>query len=122
MVELPRHAALEALADGFCIADAGYRITYWNAAAERLFGVARAEALGRDLWSVVPGAADPRLRERLARVAEQGVVLELTVLSDRELFARHLAVHASPLEDGGIALHFRDSTGEQRLADQYEQL
>ncbi|HEY0015764.1 MAG TPA: ATP-binding protein [Longimicrobium sp.] len=122
MVELPRHAALEALADGFCIADAGYRITYWNAAAERLFGVARAEALGRGLWDVVPGAADPRLRERLARVAEQGVVLELTVLSDRELFARHLAVHASPMEDGGVALHFRDSTGEQRLADQYEQL
>ena len=122
MVELPRHAALEALADGFCIADAGYRVTYWNAAAERLFGVARAEALGRDLWSVVPGAADPRLRERLARVADQGAVLDLTVLSDRELFARHLSVHASPLEGGGIALHFRDSTGEQRLADQYEQL
>jgi PAS domain S-box-containing protein len=122
MVELPRHAALEALADGFCIADAGYRITYWNAAAERLFGVARVEALGRELWSVVPGASDPRLRERLARVAEQGAVLELTVLSDRELFARHLAVHASPMEDGGLALHFRDSTSEQRLADQYEQL
>jgi PAS domain S-box-containing protein len=122
MVELPRHAALEALADGFCIADADYRITYWNAAAERLFGVPRTDALGRELWSVVPGAADPRLRERLARVAEQGVVLELTVLSDRELFARHLAVHASPMGDGGLALHFRDSTGEQRLADQYEQL
>ncbi|HEX2076449.1 MAG TPA: PAS domain-containing protein [Longimicrobium sp.] len=116
------HAALEALADGFCMADAGYRITYWNAAAERLFGVSRAEALGRDLRSVVPGAGDPQLRERLARVAEQGAVLSLTVLSDRELFARHLSVHATPLQDGGIALHFRDATREQRLADQYEQL
>ena len=58
-VELPRHAALEALADGFCIADADYRVTYWNAAAERLFGVARGEALGRVLWDVLPGAARP---------------------------------------------------------------
>ncbi len=122
MVELNRHAVLEALADGFCIADAGYRISYWNAAAERLFGVDRADALGRALWSVVPGTADGQVRERLARVADQGVVLNLTVLSDRELFVRHLAVHASPMEDGGIALHFRDATGEQRLADQYEQL
>jgi PAS domain S-box-containing protein len=122
MVEPARHAVLEALADGFCIVDSDYRISYWNAAAERLFGVDRADALGRALWSVVPGTADRQVRERLARVADQGVVLNLTVLSDRELFARHLAVHASPMEDGGIALHFRDSTGEQRLADQYEQL
>ena len=114
-------AALEALADGFCMVGADYRITYWNAAAERLFGVDRAEALGRDLWSVVPGVADPALRERLARVADQGTVLDLTLLSDRELFARHLAVHATPLE-GGMALHFRDATGEQRMADQYQQL
>ena len=122
MVELNRHAALEALADGFCMTDAAYRVTYWNAAAERLFGVDRADALGRALWSVVPGASDPQVRERLARVHDHGVVLNLTVLSDRELFARHLAVHASPMDHGGIALHFRDSTGEQRLADQYEQL
>jgi PAS domain S-box-containing protein len=120
-VHVPRHAALEALADGFCIADAGYRVTYWNAAAERLFGVERADAMGRALWDVIPGAADPRIRERLARVAEQGTVLRLTLLNDRELFVRHLSVHATPL-DGGVALHVRDSTAEQRVADQYDQL
>jgi PAS domain S-box-containing protein len=120
-VEVPRHAALEALADGFCIADADYRVTYWNAAAERLFGVERAEALGRALWDVLPGTGDPRVRERLVRVAEQGTVLRMTLLSDRELFVRHLSVHASAL-DGGVALHVRDATAEQRVADQYEQL
>ena len=120
-VEVPRHAALEALADGFCIADGDYRVTYWNAAAERLFGIARAEAMGRALWDVLPGTADPRIRERLARVAEHGTVLRLTLLSDRELFVRHLSVHATPL-DGGVALHVRDATAEQRVADQYDQL
>ena len=121
-VEVPRHAALEALADGFCIADAGYRVTYWNAAAERLFGVSRGDALGRPLWDVLPGVGDPRVRERLARASEQGTVLDLTLLSDRELFIRHLSVHASPMEGGGLALHVRDATGQQRLAEQYDQL
>jgi len=119
-VEQPQ-AVLEAMADGICIADADYRVTYWNAAAERLFGVARAEALGRVLWDVLPGAADPRVRERLARVAQQGTVVRLTLLNDRELFVRHLSVHASPVE-GGVALHVRDSTAEQRVAEQYAQL
>ena len=117
----PPHAALEALADGFCIVDGGYCVTYWNAAAERLFGIPRGEALGRELWDVLPGAGDPRVRERLARVVEHGTVLRLTLLSDRELFARHFSVHATPL-DGGVALHVRDATAEQRVADHYDQL
>ena len=121
LVETSRPAALEALADGFCIVDADFRVTYWNAAAERLFGVARGEALGRALGEVVPGLGDPRVRERLARVAEQGTVVRLSLLGDRELFVRHLSVHASALE-GGVALQVRDATEEQRVADQYEQL
>jgi PAS domain S-box-containing protein len=121
-VDGSRHAALEALADGFCIADAAYRVTYWNAAAERLFGIARGEALGRVLWDVLPGVTDPRVRERLVRATEQGAVLDLTLLSDRELFIRHLSVHATPMEDGGLALHVRDATAQQRLAEQYDQL
>ena len=120
-VEPPRHAALEALADGFCMVDAGYRVTYWNAAAERLFGLSRADAVGRPLWDVLPGAAEPRVRERLARVGEHGTVLDITLLSDRELFVRHLSVRATPLDDG-VALHVRDATDQQRLADQYDQL
>ncbi len=113
---------LEALADGFCTADAEYRVTYWNPAAERLFGVSRAEALGRALWAVVPGLEGPELRERLARASERGTMLTLALTSDRELFARHLAVHVAPMAGGGVAVHLRDATGEQRLADQYAQL
>ncbi|HEU0016102.1 MAG TPA: ATP-binding protein [Longimicrobium sp.] len=117
-----RHAALEALADGFCMADAEYRITYWNAAAERLFGLPRAEVLGRELWTAIPGLADPEVRARLHGAMDHRAPLRLTVVSDAELFARYFTVHAAPLEEGGLALHLRDATGEQRLADQYEQL
>ena len=121
-LERSAHAALEALAEGFCMADADHRVTYWNAAAERLFGVPRRDALGREVWDLLPADGASELRERLARADGAGAVLHLTLLSDRELFARHLAVHASPLESGGLALHFRDATAEQRLAAQYEQL
>jgi PAS domain S-box-containing protein len=117
-----RHAALEALADGFCMADRDFRVTSWNAAAERLFGISRAEAVGRTLWAVLPGMDDREVRERVARAAERGAVLTLSLTSDRELFARHLAVHIAPIEGGGVAVHLRDATGEQRLADQYAQL
>jgi two-component system, chemotaxis family, CheB/CheR fusion protein len=120
--DLTGHAALEALADGFCTTDGDFRVTYWNAAAERLFGVTRAEAYGRALWTVLPGMGDPALRERLARSAEAGTVLTFALTSDRELFPRHLAAHVSPLPGGGVAVHLRDATGEQRLADQYAQL
>jgi PAS domain S-box-containing protein len=116
------HGALEALADGFCTADADFRVTYWNPGAERLFGISRSEALGRTLWRVLPGMDDPRLRERVTRAAERGAMLTLSLTSDRELFARHLAVHVAPMAGGGVAVHLRDATGEQRLAEQYAQL
>ena len=120
--ELTGPAVLEAFADGFCTADAHFRVTYWNPAAERLSGVSRAEAIGRLLWSVLPGMDEPELRERVARAVDRGAVLTLSLTSDRELFARHLAVHVAPVEGGGVAVHLRDATAEQRLADQYAQL
>jgi PAS domain S-box-containing protein len=120
--DLAGNAALEALADGICTADSELRVTYWNPAAERLFGICRGDALGRPLWALLPGLEEPATRERLARAVGEGAVLSLAVTSDRELFARHLSVHVSPMRGGGVAVHVRDTTGEQRLADQYAQL
>jgi PAS domain S-box-containing protein len=48
------------LADALVIADADGVITFWNAAAERVFGWSATEALGRTLDLIVP----ERLRER----------------------------------------------------------
>ncbi|HEX8394592.1 MAG TPA: PAS domain-containing sensor histidine kinase [Longimicrobium sp.] len=121
-LEIARHAGLEALADGFCLADAESRVTYWNAAAERLFGIARAEALEQSLWSLLPGDTGAVLRERMVRSERGAAVVPLTLLADGELFSRHLAVHATRLDDGGTAVHFRDSTAERRIADQHAQL
>src|SRR5258705_8517020 len=51
---------LEALGDAVVICDRGGVISFWNAAAERLFGFTPAEALGSSLDLIIP----ERLRER----------------------------------------------------------
>ena len=51
---------VEALGDAVVVADASGAITVWNPAAERLFGLTQAEALGNSLDLIIP----ERLRER----------------------------------------------------------
>jgi two-component system cell cycle sensor histidine kinase/response regulator CckA len=46
-------ALLDKARDAICVTDLKHRVTYWNASAERLFGWAAAEALGRDLRVVL---------------------------------------------------------------------
>lgn len=45
---------VEALGDAVVVSDAEGRITVWNAAAERIFGFAKAEALGQSLDLITP--------------------------------------------------------------------
>ena len=51
---------VEALGDAVVICDREGVIRFWNAAAERLFGFARTDALGKSLDLIIP----ERLRER----------------------------------------------------------
>jgi PAS domain S-box-containing protein len=119
---LDTRAALAALADAVCTAGADFRVAYWNPAAGRLFGIAPEEALGRLLWEILPEMGQSGARERLCRAADEGGALDLTITSERELFPRHLRVTVSPLGEGAFALHFRDVTREERVAEQYAQL
>jgi PAS domain S-box-containing protein len=65
--------ALEQAADAVIVSDAVGVITVWNAAAEKLFGVPAAEALGRTLDIIIP----ERLRDAhwtgFRRAMETGV-------------------------------------------------
>lgn len=45
---------VEAVGDAVVVCDANGTITFWNAAAVRLFGFAESEALGRSLDLIVP--------------------------------------------------------------------
>jgi PAS domain S-box-containing protein len=55
-----KEAILSTVADAIVAADREGKIFYWNPGAERIFGYAKSEALGRSLDIIIP----PRLRER----------------------------------------------------------
>ena len=48
-------AAMDALGDAVAVVDAGWRVRYMNASWERILGIRRDEALGKDLWGMYPG-------------------------------------------------------------------
>ncbi|HSU15075.1 sensor histidine kinase [Longimicrobium sp.] len=120
IVDLTRIPALEALADAFVTVGEDWRVSYWNAAAERCFGAAREAALGAPVWEALPAAAQPSLRARLAAVVATRAPLRVPFAAGGDGPA--LTLDASPLEGGGLALHFRDATDHARVAERYSRL
>ncbi|WP_432509382.1 SpoIIE family protein phosphatase [Kineococcus auxinigenes] len=105
-------AALEAMAVGYVVVDAGWRTVYANAEAERITGQRREQLLGRSLWEVFPRAVGTVFEEHYRRA----------VLSGRpEVFEAHypepldvwVEVRAVP-EGEGLALYFLDITARKR--------
>ncbi len=65
-------AVLEAAPDAVVLSDSEGVIRFWNAGAERLFGFAAAEALGRPLDIIVPEPQRARHWAGFRRVMETG--------------------------------------------------
>jgi PAS domain S-box-containing protein len=116
------HAGLEALADGFFMLDAEWRVSYWNGAAERFLQVPREGAPGRVLWELLPALKRSELGRHLRRVMATRQPVESLVPHLPDCCEGYYSVRAAPLEDGGLAVHFRDATDETKLADRYSQL
>ncbi len=111
MTGIPVHPGLEALGDGLYLIDAGWRVVYWNAAAERLYGVPRERALGRPAWDAVSGADQAGLRERLSPVMEGGAERVYTEPHPAG-GGRTLVARATATRDGGVAVQLRDAEEE----------
>jgi PAS domain S-box-containing protein len=116
------HAGLEALTDGFFMLDPEWRVVYWNAAAGRLLGVSREQAIGRALWDVLPRVEGSIADERLRAAMNGKESAEFVVPHAPGCRSGYYSVRAAPLEEGGIAVHFRDVTDETKLAERYAQL
>jgi PAS domain S-box-containing protein len=117
----PLHPGLEALEDGFFMVDADWRVTYWNAAAQEMLGIARGTILGRDLWSALPFLQDSSSRDMLRRARKGGASQRyLDLFPERR--PGFLSIHAAPVPQGGLAVHFRDATDEVKQAEQYSAL
>ena len=113
--------------NGIICADGEGRITFWNAAAERLFGHAAAEALGRSLDLIAPARLRHGYLDVLQRVATEGTprgpgrLVELTAQhADGREFPVELSLStwrdASGTNFGAILRDMTEHrTGEEKL-------
>ena len=104
---------LDSLADGFCMVDCGWRITYLNLRAAALLapsGCSRAELAGALLWDALPslqeGDCEPRFRAALH--AGQAASHEFF----HAALARWFGLRGQP-QDGGMRCHFEDITARK---------
>ncbi len=74
-LDVVRRAAMKMASttpDAIVCSDEGGMITFWNAAAERMFGFSRAEAVGMPLTSIVPPEFRARHEAGMTRVLAGG--------------------------------------------------
>ena len=108
----PTQPALEALADGVCILDRDWRVTYWNSSAERLVGLRRHRLLGRVLWNEFPLLRGTATWDALRIARAEGKPRDYTETLPRRQGRGFAAVHAAPLPDGSLLVQFRDATAD----------
>lgn len=108
----PLHPALEALADGVCILDAAWRVTYWNGAAEALLGVRRQRIQGRVIWNELPALRGTATWHALHAARAENTVHDWVEPMPGGNARRFAAMHAAPLPDGALLVQIRDATEE----------
>lgn len=93
----PAGGVFNAAVDAVVVMSSDGRVCDWNPAAERMFGYSHAEAVGRELASlIIPSALRERHRAALARYVETG---QATILDRRlELFATNSKRGLVPVE------------------------
>jgi PAS domain S-box-containing protein len=104
---------LDSALDAFLAFDAEWRLTVFNAQAERFFGMSRGEVLGRHLWDVFPQAVSTDIERRFRRVMEQREAETFEVRSAVHS-GRIVEMHAAPKPDGGVAASFTDITDRKQ--------
>ncbi len=106
---------LENTTDGFFCLDHAWRFTYVNPQAERLFGRARKELLGGELWQKFPELRNTPFEENYRRVMANETPAEFEACEPNGT-TRWFEVHAYP-SGGGVSALFRDVTERKRAED-----
>jgi PAS domain S-box-containing protein len=96
---------IDAMPDGFAVLDPRLRLVYANESVARLFGLGRAELVGRHLDEVLEPLDPGEWRPRLSAVVHTGEPTSFEVLMPKA--GRWYELRAT-LDAGRVAVHFRD--------------
>jgi PAS domain S-box-containing protein len=99
---------LEEVSDEHLTMDGGFRILTLNPAAERALGKTADELRGMTHWEAFPASAGTEAERQYRRVMEERVEAHFTHHYVGEGYDRHLEIDAYPLDEGGVALFWRD--------------
>ncbi|MDQ6675953.1 MAG: CHASE3 domain-containing protein [Acidobacteriota bacterium] len=106
---------LESIADGFVSFDRDFRITYVNAAAERIFASPKGELLGKDFLSEFPDEAVREIEQRYRQVIADRIPLTFELFSPNRDSWWEESIY--PATHGGLSVYFRDVTERKRLEE-----
>lgn len=106
---------LENLVEGFCLIDSEWRITYINAAGERIAGMSRDCLLGKSHWEAFPTALGTIVEQKYRWAMANRTPIKF------EHFYSPLGLwfesSASPVEGGGLLLSAYDITDRKRAEE-----
>jgi PAS domain S-box-containing protein len=106
---------LENLTIGFLTVDTDWRVTYFNAEAERLLGKRREEVVGGVLWERIPQLLDTEFEQSFRSVL--GAHRSKAIEAHFELDGMWLRATADAV-DCGLAVYLRDNTVQWRALRQ----
>jgi PAS domain S-box-containing protein len=104
---------LEGLMEGFVAYDQDWRMTYMNAAGERILGRRRDDVLGKTWHQAFPHAVGNPVDQMYQRVMHTRAGERMEYYYPH--YRRWLEISASPVKSGGIAVYFRDVTDRETL-------
>lgn len=111
------HGVLDSISDGFYAVDRAWRLTEFNAAAERYFGMTRGDLLGRDYRELIVAASEEF--KAMLEAAMGGA--PMTVMETLSLYrpGRHVELRVAPTEEG-ICVALTDITDRLQTRSRLE--
>lgn len=104
---------LENIGDAIYGVGPDWRVRFFNRQAERFFGRGREEVVGRGLLDCFPAAKGTQVDAAIRAVMTGREPLQMEMLSPST--GRWADVRVFPVDDGGVAVSFRDITETKKL-------
>ncbi len=110
---------LERMEEAYLAFDAAWRMTYLNAAAERLLGRPRDELLGQVIWESFPAAVGSAFQQQYDHARASGEMVSFVAYSPPK--DRWFSVRAYPgaQDDDALAVYLQDVTDAHREEERH---